>query len=587
MPDSPNEPNQFAPPNALVRGSVTTEYALEVQQQDRGDVFADPAAFAHWHRVAFMFANSTLVPSHLRGENNVPNLLIALDVARRLRLNPLQVVQSLYEVSGTAGWKATFVAALAMHDGWDVDYEVAQLEPPIVQFKHKDGPRELPNLGVRAVMTKGGRRKQGPQVTSQQAIRAGWATKGENYTNNCEQMLCYRAITFAVRLHAPGLLFGLSTVDELAEVQDDMIRGLNATVEPASGKPARGMAAVRQAIAGESSGPSTPAGSGGDPSASSGSGQRTKYQQGLDQLDREEDGAKHSKKNPPPPCEEVHPTTGIRCTTVDQWNPNTGRWMDHAPSGHGYVPEGENFRVWWITGGAKGPVTREEMTASRTSGEVAERRENPPPDAEDDAPAGKSKVPTRNAVAEMEMIAAAMITKPRGTSVPFPELKAILKTKLGAKQLSDDRVFDALRFGVTKAQWDLIGEGPTARVVLLDPNKPRSSGPRESIPAENPQGTARVITNPDAQPASPEWVIEQLGSDAQQWNAAELVNLIADEELAIREDGSQPENVGDLILQRARDARLPVQRDMVSLDGAPPTMLRAFLAGLRVLRRST
>src|SRR5271157_6556344 len=79
------------------------------------DVFADPAAFEHGQRVAKVFASSTLVPSHFRG--NVADCLIALQIARRLNEDPLTVFQQLYIINGKPGWATSYMISRANKSG--------------------------------------------------------------------------------------------------------------------------------------------------------------------------------------------------------------------------------------------------------------------------------------------------------------------------------------------------------------------------------------------------------------------------------------------------------------------------------------
>ena len=80
----------------------------------------EESLFALDQRKAAMFADSPLVPQHLKGENKnqaIANCYIALTMARELRQNPIVVMQNIYVVHGRAGWNAAYIIAQANRSG--------------------------------------------------------------------------------------------------------------------------------------------------------------------------------------------------------------------------------------------------------------------------------------------------------------------------------------------------------------------------------------------------------------------------------------------------------------------------------------
>lgn len=177
------------------------------------DIFSSQNAFEAANIAAKAVANSELIPDHLRGK--VPDVLMAVDLARRLGMPPLHVLRSLYPIGGKIGWKAEFIIALARQGGWSIEYEVQETEPPL-----QSGGKKYPNMSVCATLVhdQSGQRKVGMRVTMQQAIDAGWA-RNPQYSHSAGLMLRYRAATFCIRLHEPGLLMGMHTTEELADVR--------------------------------------------------------------------------------------------------------------------------------------------------------------------------------------------------------------------------------------------------------------------------------------------------------------------------------------------------------------------------------
>src|SRR5665213_2927087 len=70
----------------------------------------DTSRFEHMQRVAAVFASSTIIPEHYRG--NVGNCFIALQMSTRLKVDPFMFMQNTHVVYGTPGMDAKPVTAL-------------------------------------------------------------------------------------------------------------------------------------------------------------------------------------------------------------------------------------------------------------------------------------------------------------------------------------------------------------------------------------------------------------------------------------------------------------------------------------------
>jgi hypothetical protein len=173
-------------------------------------VFASHAAFNHYSQVAALFAQSLFVPKDFQG--SMPNCLIALDLAVRMRENPLVVFQNLYVVHGRPGFTAKYMIARAkLYAGWksSVRWEIEQLEPKLLQGGFK-------NLSVTAwAVDENGERLEAT-VTMQMAIDDGW-TKNTKYKSMPEQMLRWRSASQLINLYAPEVMLGIQTAEELED----------------------------------------------------------------------------------------------------------------------------------------------------------------------------------------------------------------------------------------------------------------------------------------------------------------------------------------------------------------------------------
>lgn len=174
---------------------------LPVPSRTVADVFADAATFEHAQRVAKVFASSSLVPPHLRG--NVADCLIAYQIARRLNEEPLTVFQNIYIVSGRPGWKTEYMISRANKAGvfsgritWDTT-----------------GAGDALSVTAKAALADTG---EVVSVTCDMKMaRAEQWTKNAKYTSMPEHMLRWRSAAMLIRLYAPEVMLGMPVVEEL------------------------------------------------------------------------------------------------------------------------------------------------------------------------------------------------------------------------------------------------------------------------------------------------------------------------------------------------------------------------------------
>jgi hypothetical protein len=168
--------------------------------------FQDSRSFEHMQRVAKAFAMSDLVPERFR--SNIGNCVIALELATRMKVGALALMQNLYVVGGEPGWKATFIIAAINSCG-----KFSPLHFEIIG--------QGDDLGCIAWATElaTGERVESPAVSVKMARAEGWFNrKGSKWQTMPELMLHYRSATIFGRLYAPEILMGLRTVDELEDI---------------------------------------------------------------------------------------------------------------------------------------------------------------------------------------------------------------------------------------------------------------------------------------------------------------------------------------------------------------------------------
>lgn len=158
-------------------------------------------------RTARMLSTSALVPDAYR--NSPENCLVAIDIANRMGVSPLMVMQNLYVVKGKPSWSGSFCAAAVNGCG-----RFSPLEFVFV------GEQGKPGFGcfARAKRLATGRECVSEIVTMEMAKAEGWLSKnGSKWLTMPRQMMMYRCAAFFARAHCSDILLGLPTYEEVQD----------------------------------------------------------------------------------------------------------------------------------------------------------------------------------------------------------------------------------------------------------------------------------------------------------------------------------------------------------------------------------
>jgi hypothetical protein len=157
--------------------------------------------------MAKVFASSNMIPATYK--DNIGDCLIALDMAARLGINPIAVMQNMYIVNGRPAWSATFLIACVNQSG-------LFSTPLRYEFSGKGD-----DFGCVAwVLDKSGERLNSTRITIGLAKSEGWCDKnGSKWKTMPEQMLRYRAASFFARTYCPELTMGMQTREEIADAE--------------------------------------------------------------------------------------------------------------------------------------------------------------------------------------------------------------------------------------------------------------------------------------------------------------------------------------------------------------------------------
>lgn len=222
---APAAPIAPAPQEIERFANTTPERALSA--------FSSEANFVGAQRMARALAASSLMPKEYQG--NIPNVLIAMELASRIGVSVLMVAQSLDIIHGRPSWRATFLIATVNASG--------RFTPLRFRWSGEEGKD---TWGCRAVAKdrSSGEECIGALITMNLAKKEGWATKnGSKWATMPEQMLCYRAAAFWTRLYAPELSLGMHTSDEIIDTYGEEVREIPSAISP--GNPSALEAALR------------------------------------------------------------------------------------------------------------------------------------------------------------------------------------------------------------------------------------------------------------------------------------------------------------------------------------------------------
>lgn len=189
--------------------------------------------FEVMQRMGKMYAESTIVPDIYR--ENIGNCIIAVDMAMRMNVNPLMVMQNLNIIKGTPRWGSAFLISTINMCGkftslkyrernlgkvGKIKYNETRYDPvlkknTIVELEF-DGTN-IDNYECIAYATElsTGEILESNPVSIETAIKEGWYTKsGSKWRTMAKLMLRYRAAAWWSRVYSPEISMGFLTKEE-------------------------------------------------------------------------------------------------------------------------------------------------------------------------------------------------------------------------------------------------------------------------------------------------------------------------------------------------------------------------------------
>lgn len=157
-------------------------------------------------KLAQFMSTSEIIPTVFK--NKPANVFIAMQLAQRMNVPAMEIMQNLYIVHGNPTFKTSYLIARANESGifsepiqYEIQGEIGN--ETITAYAH------LKCSGTRI----------SAQVSMDMARKEGW-TKNEKYKSMNVQMLCFRAAAFLLRRYAPQIALGISSKEEIEDTTE-------------------------------------------------------------------------------------------------------------------------------------------------------------------------------------------------------------------------------------------------------------------------------------------------------------------------------------------------------------------------------
>lgn len=187
---------------------------MVAEKQGTVSPFTDRESFQKAFDIGKQVASSQLVPQNYQGKPT--DCVIAIDMANRMGVSPMFVMQNLYVVKGKPSWSGQACMSLIRGSG-----EFEKVRPVYIGEKGTDSW----GCYIQARDKETGEIVKGPEVTISMAKAEKWYSKPDKYGNETskwqtmpELMLSYRAAAFFARVYIPNALMGVSIEGEAEDI---------------------------------------------------------------------------------------------------------------------------------------------------------------------------------------------------------------------------------------------------------------------------------------------------------------------------------------------------------------------------------
>ena len=192
----------------IIIEEIENKEEIVVREDNKLEVKREILDWGQLMEMSEIMSKSTIVPAQY--QRRPENVMVALDMASRMGVSPMVVMQNLHVIQGKPSWSGTAVASLIRNSG-----QFRNVELEYVGERGKDSWGAF----VTAERVSTGKQLKGTTVTIGMAKAEGWyQKKGSKWQTMPEQMLGYRAYSYFGRLYAPELMMGLHSTDEVEDI---------------------------------------------------------------------------------------------------------------------------------------------------------------------------------------------------------------------------------------------------------------------------------------------------------------------------------------------------------------------------------
>ena len=158
------------------------------------------------YKLAQTMCQADIIP--LAYKNKPADCMIAIDMASRMGVSPLMVMQSLYVVKGKPSWSGQACMSFIQ-----ANPNFRNVAPVYVGEPGSDSR----GCYISAERTSDGAEVKGVCVTIAMARAEGWLSN-RKWVTMPDLMLAYRASAFFARVYCPSVLMGVSVEGEIEDI---------------------------------------------------------------------------------------------------------------------------------------------------------------------------------------------------------------------------------------------------------------------------------------------------------------------------------------------------------------------------------
>lgn len=158
------------------------------------------------YQLAKVISEASIIPDTYK--NKPSDCMIAIDMASRMGVSPLMVMQSLYVVKGKPSWSGQACMSFIQ-----ANPNFRNVTPVYVGEPGTDSR----GCYISAERTSDGAEVRGVCVTIAMARAEGWLSN-RKWVTMPDLMLAYRASAFFARVYCPSVLMGVSVEGEIEDI---------------------------------------------------------------------------------------------------------------------------------------------------------------------------------------------------------------------------------------------------------------------------------------------------------------------------------------------------------------------------------